>query len=78
MQKHEIATWDELPVREPHGALVSGVDLVVVRLGEDVADGVSVLYGRCLHRGALLADGRVQGDDLVCGLHGWDFRIETG
>ncbi|MDH4350871.1 MAG: glutamate synthase-related protein, partial [Gemmatimonadota bacterium] len=39
---------------------------------------VSVLYGRCLHRGALLADGRVEGDDLICGLHGWDYRLATG
>jgi hypothetical protein len=39
---------------------------------------VSVLYGRCLHRGALLADGSVRGDDLVCGLHGWDYRLDTG
>ena len=38
----------------------------------------SVLYGRCLHRGALLSDGRVDGDNLICGLHGWDYRIDTG
>ena len=37
-----------------------------------------MLYGRCLHRGALLADGQIQGDDLICGLHGWDYRIESG
>ena len=41
-------------------------------------DKVSVLYGRCLHRGALLADGRVDGDNLICGLHDWDYRIDTG
>jgi glutamate synthase domain-containing protein 2 len=37
-----------------------------------------VLYGRCLHRGALLADGFVRGRDLVCGLHDWDYRYDTG
>ena len=41
-------------------------------------DRVSVLSGRCLHRGARLADGKVVGDDLICSLHGWDYRIETG
>ena len=38
----------------------------------------TVLYGRCLHRGALLADGRIQGEDLLCGVHGWDYRYKTG
>jgi glutamate synthase domain-containing protein 2/nitrite reductase/ring-hydroxylating ferredoxin subunit len=63
-----------VPDREPVGATVDGVDLVVIRRGEEF----SVLYGRCLHRGALLADGTVDGDNLLCGLHGWDYRIDTG
>ena len=41
-------------------------------------DAVSVLYGRCLHRGALLADGFVRGDDLICGVHDWDYRLDSG
>jgi glutamate synthase domain-containing protein 2/nitrite reductase/ring-hydroxylating ferredoxin subunit len=69
-----IATWSELADRTPLGALVADVDLVVVRFGDEQV----VLYGRCLHRGALLADGTVIGDDLVCGLHGWDYRFHTG
>ena len=69
-----VARWSELEDRAPAYALVANVDLVVMR----VDDAVSVLYGRCLHRGALLADGRVVGDDLVCGLHGWDYRVATG
>ncbi|MBT3808547.1 MAG: Rieske 2Fe-2S domain-containing protein [Rhodospirillaceae bacterium] len=74
MNKTAIAQWDDLPDRQPAYALVGGVDLVVVRYDENV----SVLYGRCLHRGALLADGSIQGEDLICGLHGWDFRYDTG
>ncbi len=69
-----VAKWSELPDREPRYALVEGVDLVVIRLG----DAVSVLYGRCLHRGALMSDGRVDGENLVCGVHGWDYRLDTG
>ena len=56
------------------GVTVEGIDLVIVRQGDEH----SVLYGRCLHRGALLADGHVQGEDLICGVHGWDYRIESG
>ena len=69
-----VAKWSEVPEREPVGAVVEGIDLVVIRRGEEH----SVLYGRCLHRGALLADGTISGDDLLCGLHGWDYRIDTG
>lgn len=74
MQKVVVARWDELEDREPDYALVGGVDLVVVRYG----DAVSVLYGRCQHRGALMADGHVEGENLICGVHGWDFRYDTG
>ncbi|MBI1392248.1 MAG: Rieske 2Fe-2S domain-containing protein [Alphaproteobacteria bacterium] len=69
-----IAKWRDLKDREPAHALVAGVDLVVVRYDEEV----SVLYGRCLHRGALLADGRIDGPNLICGVHNWDFRFDTG
>ena len=37
-----------------------------------------VFEGRCPHRGALLADGRVDGPNLICGVHGWDYRLDTG
>ncbi len=74
MRKHKVAVWSDLSDRVPTHALVGNVDLILVRSD----DQLSVLYGRCLHRGALLADGSVVGDDLVCGVHGWDFRVDTG
>jgi glutamate synthase domain-containing protein 2 len=70
----KVATWSELEDRVPAYALVANVDLVVVRYD----DQASVLYGRCLHRGALMSDGHVEGEDLICGVHGWDYRIATG
>ena len=69
-----VAKWSELPDRQPRYALVEHVDLVVIRVG----DVVSVLYGRCLHRGALMSDGHLDGDNLICGVHGWDYRWDTG
>ena len=69
-----IAHMDALENRTPTHARVSKTDLVVIRYEENV----SVLYGRCLHRGALLGDGFVEGDNLICGLHHWDYRIDTG
>jgi len=74
MNKIAIKQWDELQDRTPAAALVADVDLVIVRYDESV----TVLYGRCAHRGALMVDGHVDGDNLICGLHGWDYRLDTG
>lgn len=69
-----VARWSELHDRQPVPALVAEVDLVLVRYD----DRITALYGRCLHRGALLADGRVEGANLICGLHDWDYRLDSG
>ncbi len=74
MTKIKIADWNGLNDRAPQHALVSDVDLVVIRHD----DTVSVFYGRCAHRGALMADGYVDGVNLICGVHGWDYRLDTG
>ena len=74
MKKVGIADWTSLKDREPSYALVANVDLVVIRYDDEV----SVLYGWCLHRGALLADGSIKGQNLICGVHSWDFKYETG
>ena len=74
MTNTALMAWDELQDRQPAYALVAGVDLVVIRFD----DQVSVLFGRCAHRGALMADGHVDGDNLICGVHGWDYRLDSG
>ncbi len=74
MKQVAIGSWDALEDRVPTYALVSNVDLVVIRWD----DQISVLYGRCHHRGALLADGTIEGENLLCGVHGWDYRYQTG
>ncbi|MCP5048122.1 MAG: Rieske (2Fe-2S) protein, partial [bacterium] len=74
MKKVPVATLSELEDRKPAYALVANVDLVIVRY----AGNVSVLYGRCLHRGALMSDGTIHGKDIVCGVHGWDYQFESG
>ncbi|MEO0379490.1 MAG: glutamate synthase-related protein [Pseudomonadota bacterium] len=74
MKKEIVATLSTLKDRSPAYALVADVDLVVVRFDDDV----SVFYGRCLHRGALMSDGFVRGNNLICGLHDWDYRLDSG
>lgn len=74
MKELKLLDFEELGEKEPKHELVNGLDLVVIRYGSEV----SVLYGRCLHRGAILGDGHIDGDNLICGVHGWDFRYDTG
>ena len=71
----KVADWGELSDRQPEHALVENTDLVIIRFD----DQISVLYGRCLHRGAMLSDGHVDDqDNLICGVHQWDYRIDSG
>ena len=74
MNKTSVAKWDALEDRAPAYALVGEVDLVVVRIDDEAA----VFYGRCLHRGALMSDGFVRGKNLICGVHNWDYRLDSG
>jgi len=69
-----ITQISKLDNKIPKHALVNGLDLVIVKFDESI----SVLYGRCLHRGALMADGHVEGHNLICGVHGWDYRVDSG
>ena len=66
--------FSELKDREPVNYEINGLDLVYIRYDDEI----SVLYGRCLHRGALLGDGFIDGENLICGVHGWDYRYDTG
>jgi glutamate synthase domain-containing protein 2/nitrite reductase/ring-hydroxylating ferredoxin subunit len=74
INKIEIAKISSLQENQPTHALVKNTDLVITKH----QTGISVLYGRCLHRGALMSDGYVDGHNLICGVHGWDYRIDTG
>ena len=74
MKEVKLIEFIKLKDRQPLHQQVNGLDLVVIRYDEQV----SVLYGRCLHRGALLGDGFIRGDNLICGLHDWDYRYDTG
>ncbi|WP_299228313.1 glutamate synthase-related protein [uncultured Psychroserpens sp.] len=74
INKIEIAKISDLKNKQPAYALVKNTDLVIIKYDS----GISVLYGRCHHRGALLSDGYIDGQNLICGVHGWDYRYDTG
>lgn len=66
--------FSNLPNKQPQHYQTKGLDLVFIKFDQEI----SVLYGRCLHRGAILGDGYLEGNNLICGLHGWDYRYDTG
>jgi len=73
-QAIKLCSLSTLSEKTPTHQQVNGLDLVVIKYNQEV----SVLYGRCLHRGALMSDGHIEGHNLICGVHGWDYRYDTG
>jgi cytochrome P450/nitrite reductase/ring-hydroxylating ferredoxin subunit len=58
----------------PHAAAAEGLDIVLVRTGT----GLRAFQGRCPHQGALLAEGEIEDDALVCRNHRWRFTVRDG
>jgi nitrite reductase/ring-hydroxylating ferredoxin subunit len=74
LTKTRLVALDDLADRTPSVVSVDGVDLMVIRDGEQAF----VLYGRCLHKGAPLANGTVVGRKIICAWHGWGYRYDSG
>lgn len=53
---------------------VNDTELVIVH----VNDSVAVFGGECIHEGALMADGYIEGEFLFCAKHLWRYNIESG
>jgi phenylpropionate dioxygenase-like ring-hydroxylating dioxygenase large terminal subunit len=66
---HPVAAERDLR-DQPLGVRVLGRELVLWR---DSAERVHAFDDRCPHRGAKLSLGRVHGQELQCGYHGWRF-----
>ena len=65
---------DSIPVREGRAVTVAGHTLAIFNLGERFLATVN----ECPHQGGPLCDGIVAGDTVVCPLHGWKVKLETG
>src|SRR5262249_56864861 len=65
---------DQLHGDGPHALSANGFDIVAVR----TPDGWRAFEGRCPHQGALLGEGELDGDKLVCRNHHWRFSVYTG
>ena len=58
----------------PFALSAHGVDVALVRTGA----GWRAFQGRCPHQGALLGEGEIDGDKLVCRNHRWRFALDSG
>ena len=69
-----ILNVDDLPAGQTTIVTVKGRDIALAN-----ADGeFFALENTCPHRGGQLGDGTLNGCDVVCPLHGWDFDVRTG
>ena len=64
----------EIPAGEALAATVDGVELAVVRNGDDVY----AIYDECSHAAIPLSEGEVEACEIECWLHGSRFDLRTG
>ena len=69
-----VANPGELKSAGPFALSANGVDVVLARTG----GGWRAFGGRCPHQGALLGEGELDGDSLVCRNHRWRFALDSG
>ena len=67
------AVADVIPGK-PHAVTVAGVDLALVRDGEDFY----AIYDECSHASIPLSEGDIEGCEIECWLHGSRFDLRTG
>lgn len=68
---HAVCLASELK-EKPIGATLLGERIVLFRTGK----GVHALKDLCIHRGAMLSKGWVDGDAITCPYHGWQYDAE--
>src|SRR5258708_11887733 len=69
-----VAGAEQIATNAPLGAALGDQELVLIKS----TAGVRAFEGRCPHQGTLLAEGEIQGSELVCRAHGWRFDCATG
>jgi nitrite reductase (NADH) small subunit len=69
-----VTTTDGIPKREGRAVSLGGMELASFDLG----DRFLAVENRCPHQGGPLSDGIVSGCAVVCPLHAWKVRLDTG
>jgi cytochrome P450/nitrite reductase/ring-hydroxylating ferredoxin subunit len=69
-----VADLSELKTGGPFAISANQTDIVLLRAGAEWR----AFAGRCPHQGALLGEGELDGEVLVCRNHRWRFSIDCG
>lgn len=71
---HTVAKASEVDREEGKQVKVAGRSIAIFQIdGQFYAIG-----GECTHAGGPLAEGFIEGDKVICPLHGAEFEIKTG
>ena len=77
-----VTTTDGIPPREGRAVSLAGRELAIFNLGPSTQLGTGARFlaveNRCPHLGGPLADGIVSGCVVVCPLHAWRVRLDSG
>ena len=69
-----VTGCDSVPLREGRAVTLAGREIAIFNLG----DRFLATDNQCPHQGGPLCDGIVAGDSVVCPLHAWKVRLDSG
>ena len=74
MPKHKVLDLSALPQNKSALVTVEGEDVAIFRRGQEIF----AIGNECPHQGGSLCDGWIEGDIVICPLHGWEFDLRSG
>jgi nitrite reductase (NADH) small subunit len=74
MPRVKVLDVADLPAGKATLVSVDGRDVALFRRGDEVL----AIGNECPHQAGSLCDGWVEGDIVVCPLHGWEFDMRSG
>jgi nitrite reductase (NADH) small subunit len=69
-----VTRCESVPLREGRAVTLGDREIAIFNLG----DRFLATDNRCPHQGGPLCDGIVAGDSVVCPLHAWKVRLDSG
>jgi nitrite reductase (NADH) small subunit len=69
-----VTRCDSVPLREGRAVRLGGREIAIFNLG----DRFFATDNQCPHQGGPLCDGIVTGSSVVCPLHSWKVRLDSG
>lgn len=74
MPRVKVLELAALPPGKTALVTVDGEDVALFRQGNEIF----AIGNECPHQGGSLSDGLIEGDIVICPLHGWEFDVRSG